>query len=513
MLVEPLGLVACEALLDDLGADLDPALPNEGPASADGNPLFVEEMAAMVRDSPGADVQVPPTISALLSARLDQLAAPERAALACGSVEGSVFHRTPSQALEGDPGQLMALVRKELVRPDKGTLPGDDAFRFRHILIRDAAYEALPKATRARLHERFADWLEQRTPELVELDEIVGYHLEQATQYRLELGALGESEREVAARGAERLLVAGERALVRRDVRASASLLGRGLALLPAGTRAVEREWKLVLALMECGELATALERADDLAARAPGGRRPPRRALWAAGSSFVAFLTAPEEMPMDALAWLATSARSEFEATGDELGVGLCWFALAHVHHNACRWQERHEALELAHLHGVQAHDAYLQEHSLLWMAAGPVHGPMPTDEGLLWFAAHEPQLARRADGRDDASFGRGDDRELRRGQKADPRCRYAAGGARTGALARRDRDAFAGDRGARRKPRGRGAGRDHDLRGAGVAGRARLALDGGGSDRTGASRARPPRRGRPLDRRCATPAAARAT
>ncbi len=94
-------------------------------ASADGNPLFVEEMAAMVRDSPTADVQVPPTISALLSARLDQLAAPERAALACGSVEGSVFHRTAVDgARRRSRRQLMGLVRKELVRPDKGTLPG-----------------------------------------------------------------------------------------------------------------------------------------------------------------------------------------------------------------------------------------------------------------------------------------------------------------------------------------------------------------------------------------------------
>src|SRR5205807_8436151 len=64
--------------------------------------------------------------------------------------------------------QLMALVRKELLRPDKGMLPDDDAFRFRHTLIRDAAYEALPKTTRARLHERFADWLVGRAPELVD---------------------------------------------------------------------------------------------------------------------------------------------------------------------------------------------------------------------------------------------------------------------------------------------------------------------------------------------------------
>jgi hypothetical protein len=96
----------------------------------------------------------------------------------------------------------------------------------------------------------------------------------------------------------------------------------------------------------------------------------------------------------MDALAELATEARSEFEAMGDELGVGLCWFALAHVHHNACRWQARHDALELAQLSAERARDDYLQHFSLLWMAAGPVYGPMPTDEGLRWFEVNEGAL-----------------------------------------------------------------------------------------------------------------------
>ena len=85
--------------------------------------------------------------------------------------------------------RLAALVRKELIRPDRPQLPGEDAFRFRHLLIRDAAYDALPKATRAELHERFADWLEEHGADLVELDEILGYHLEQAYRYRRELGS------------------------------------------------------------------------------------------------------------------------------------------------------------------------------------------------------------------------------------------------------------------------------------------------------------------------------------
>ena len=135
---------------------------------------------------------MPPTIQALLAARLDQLDPAERAVLEHGSVEGRTFHRGAVAALAGGDGsvdqRLVALVRKELVRPDRALLAGDDAYRFRHLLIRDAAYDALPKATRADLHRRFAAWLEAARASLVELDEILGYHLEQAARYLDELG-------------------------------------------------------------------------------------------------------------------------------------------------------------------------------------------------------------------------------------------------------------------------------------------------------------------------------------
>ena len=119
-------------------------------------------MVALVRESADGDVAVPPTIQALLAARLDQLDPAERVVLERGSVEGQVFHRGAVQALSPDEAAAVArrstaLVRKELMRPDRPQLPGEDAFRFRHLLIRDAAYDALPKATRAELHERFAD--------------------------------------------------------------------------------------------------------------------------------------------------------------------------------------------------------------------------------------------------------------------------------------------------------------------------------------------------------------------
>ena len=130
--------------------------------AAGGNPLFVGEMLAMAGG--GGEVVVPPTLQALLAARLDQLGDAERAVLECGSVEGEVFHRGAIQALSPGEGavtpRLAALTRKQLIAPDKAQIPGEDGFRFRHLLIRDAAYDALPKAARADLHMRFADWLE-----------------------------------------------------------------------------------------------------------------------------------------------------------------------------------------------------------------------------------------------------------------------------------------------------------------------------------------------------------------
>ena len=127
---------------------------------------------------------------------------------------------------------MLALVRKELVRPSHAA-EGADVFRFRHLLIRDAAYEAMPKETRSELHERYADQLDERwSAQAAELDEIVGYHLEQAYRFRAELGALDDTGTTLGRRAAERLAAAGQRALGRGDVHAATRLLERAVALL-----------------------------------------------------------------------------------------------------------------------------------------------------------------------------------------------------------------------------------------------------------------------------------------
>ncbi|MGZ4290773.1 MAG: tetratricopeptide repeat protein, partial [Gaiellaceae bacterium] len=175
-----------------------------------------------------------------------------------GAVEGQVFHRSAVEALAPDepsiPARLMGLVRKELVRPTTATLPDDDAFRFRHLLIRDAAYDALPKATRAELHERFALWLDEHGGGLVELDEILGYHLEQAARYCAELG--GEPGN-LALRAGAHLTAAGRRAVFRGDVAAGKHLLSRAAELLEDGSpqRGAALPW-LGAALYSLGEYA-----------------------------------------------------------------------------------------------------------------------------------------------------------------------------------------------------------------------------------------------------------------
>src|SRR6266498_1300898 len=236
VLLEPLAPKETELLIESL-AHLDEALRQRILQAAEGNPLFIEEMVALVQESGDGEITVPPTIQALLAARLDQLDSDERDVLQRGAVEGRVFHRGAVQALAPEESHVVAhltsLVRKELVRPDKTQFAGEDAFRFRHLLIRDAAYDALPKATRAELHERFAAWLEEHGADLVELDEILGFHLEQSYRYRTELGSIGEEDRLQAARAGELLARAGRRSLDRSDRRAAANLLERTVGLLP----------------------------------------------------------------------------------------------------------------------------------------------------------------------------------------------------------------------------------------------------------------------------------------
>ena len=243
---------AVEQLLERLpgGSALPAPVRARIAAAAEGNPLFVEEMVGKLIDD-GAlrleagvwstiesigDVSVPSSISALLAARLDGLPALERVVAERGAVVGRTFERGAVEALSplADRGGLVAsllgLSRREIIQREVADLGDDDSFRFRHILIRDAAYERISKRERANLHERFADWLEAvAVDRLVELAEIRAHHLAQAVEYRLELGEdVADSALLERARAA--LLVAADRAEQLHAYAEAARLLARLIA-------------------------------------------------------------------------------------------------------------------------------------------------------------------------------------------------------------------------------------------------------------------------------------------
>jgi class 3 adenylate cyclase/tetratricopeptide (TPR) repeat protein len=284
-----------------------------------GNPLFLTEMAAL-----GGDAEVPATLRALLAARLDQLDEPERRVLERGAVEGELFHRGTVQALAPEETEvtprLAALVRRDLVRPDRPQLPHEDAYRFRHLLIRDAAYDALPKATRADLHRRFAEWLEAHGKELVELDEILGYHLEQAAVY---LAELGSPDAALAEEASKRLAAAGERAHWRGDLQAAHSLLGRAMKLVEEPGVHLEIAFAMShFAARDAEPLLDEAARRADAAADAAGAALAHALAaqmrLWTGEGS----ADEAEERGLAALPLL--------EERDDHAGLADVWFALA---------------------------------------------------------------------------------------------------------------------------------------------------------------------------------------
>jgi class 3 adenylate cyclase/tetratricopeptide (TPR) repeat protein len=250
---------------------------------AEGNPLFVVEVVEMLIDDdvlPAGDgrapveltaIAVPPTIQALLAARLDRLGARERAVIEAASIEGNEFTQESVAALMDDGGgepivtQLRALVRKDLIRP-AGT--GDATFRFDHQLIRDAAYDGMSKELRADQHERFADWLQANASAA---DELLGYHLERAVVLRGELGETEAATATLAARASGHLSTAGRRAAQRDDQAAASALLERAIALVETDEAARGALLPpLGAALFEAGRMADATRVLDQAIASAP---------------------------------------------------------------------------------------------------------------------------------------------------------------------------------------------------------------------------------------------------
>ena len=388
--LEPLG----EADVEELMAERIPAtLRDKIARAAGGNPLFIEEMLAMAAQADG-EVLVPPTLQALLAARLDQLETAERSVLERGAIEGEVFHRGAVQALAADESQvtprLAALVRKQLVRPDQTQLAGEDGFRFRHLLIRDAAYEGLPKAVRADLHVGFAAWLEQHGAGLVELDELLGYHLEQACRYRAELGMPDDPMLAAVAR--RRLTAGGHRAQLRSDHGAAVSLFERAAALMPPTEFDLTLEYELGDALFWAGRGVDAVRRADALAERAAAaGDRVGELCGRVWGGVFR--INLEPEGATEKLASLLEQALPVFQAAGDDLALYIAYQALGWVASMRAQVDAGLDAYELAAGHARQAG----LPHELLGLRAScRFWGTTPVSGLLSWLDENEPREGR---------------------------------------------------------------------------------------------------------------------
>lgn len=331
--VEPLPSEDAEVFLHDLGPVLDTDQRDRIVDRAEGNPLFLQQLVAFALEGGAAGEELPPTVQALLATRLDRLGPGERAVLERGAVIGKEFAEDDvtallePQAVPTTGAHLATLVERGFVRP-----LDESAFAFRHGLVRDAAYRAAPKRLRAELHERFADRLDRAHSELPDLDEFVGYHLEQAYRLRSELG---EPDRRTAQLGEDaglRLGAAGVRALKRADMPASTALLRRATSI-PALSAASRSELlsELGIALRAAGDLEGALDvldRATHLA-DAVEDRRAGARARMERAYVRVTLLSKPG----DELLHATSHAIPVFEAAGDDRLVGRALLLAGWIH------------------------------------------------------------------------------------------------------------------------------------------------------------------------------------
>jgi class 3 adenylate cyclase/tetratricopeptide (TPR) repeat protein len=351
ILLEPLDGEAASQLVDNLLGRAE--IPAEARTrildAAEGNPLFVEEMLGMLIDDgllrlegntwraveDLAQITVPPTIQLLLAARLDRLDAEERAVIERGSVEGKVFHAGAVTTLAPDtlrphvPSRLLALARKELIRPDRAEFAGEDAFRFRHLLIRDAAYQAMPKEQRADLHERFAGWLERAAGERAnEYEEILAHHLEQAYRYRAELGTIDDRTRSLGGEAAAHLLRSADRASDRGDYAGARLMLTRATEISEGGERALALT-ELAIALSQLHDFPGTAKAAEEAirVAEASGDRAYVLRA------SVVRTEARGQFEPTHTLARSSlevAEALEELRAIGDDDGIVLASIAMS---------------------------------------------------------------------------------------------------------------------------------------------------------------------------------------
>ncbi len=403
--LSPLGDADSTRIVDNLlgRARLPERVRERIVGAAEGNPLFVEQMLSMLIDSgvvrredgvwvaadEAGEIAVPPSIQALLAARLDQLGGEERALIEPASVIGITFPEPAVEALVPDPVRpdvpihLDALTRKQVVHPVPPSAGEADSYRFQHLLIRDAAYNTLLKRTRATLHERFVAWADRVNADrqrALEFEEILGYHLEQAYRYRAELGPLDEEGIRVGKDAARRLSSAARRAYVRGDMHAAANLFRRATSLLePHDPDRLPLLPYLAETLWELGELDEA-ERVIDATLQVAEELSDD---VLAAEARLVRLFI--ENLREGAEGWNARVLKETeaaiplFESVADHSGLARAYRLLTWVHGTECQYGLAVEAAERSLEHAKLAGDLRSELGGASSYALAAYLGPTP--------------------------------------------------------------------------------------------------------------------------------------
>jgi class 3 adenylate cyclase/tetratricopeptide (TPR) repeat protein len=382
-----------------IGADALPAaVAGRVLATSEGNPLFVGELVRMLVNDGAlrqegdrwttavelATLEMPPTIHALLAARIERLGAEERTVLERAAVIGRQFSRSAvAHLLPGElraqlDARLEALRRSELIEPDTTWFLGEPALRFHHGLTRDAAYRRVLKGTRAELHARVADWIVERVGEAIEHDETIGWHLEQAHQHLRELGPLDAQGRALGERAARRLGAAGRRALARDDLPVAGNLLGRAIGLLGAtdpGRADLALEW--CEALLAAGDVGPAAEAIAELGQLVEGSGATRLRAWHACFAGEHAALTDPQTLRATADA--VAAAAETLASVGDAAGEAKAHFVHALALARLGRVGASEAALDLALTAARRAHDRRRVNAVLAGAPLAALWGPSP--------------------------------------------------------------------------------------------------------------------------------------
>jgi DNA-binding SARP family transcriptional activator len=348
--LSPLSVPAAEALLAQIAPELEPELGARIVASAEGNPLYLEHLLASALEE-GGDESLPPTLEALIAGRLDRRPRAEQEVLQRAAVVGRVFTRADLEPADPAGGgtldrSLERLLGTGLIRRETSGELG-----FDHVLVREVAYAATPKARRAELHEAVATGAAGVHDEA---DELVGYHLEQACRYRSELGLDRAHTRALAAEASTRLGSAGMRAWRRHDTPAAINLLGRATSLADEGDPGrLELLCELGIALRGAGEIARAEETLVEAAAAAAATndlRATHRAQLELANVRLFASPGGRAEEVLEA----ARAAVPVFAAARDDRGLYRAWHLTAYVEGAMrCRYAASTEAAGRALRHG----------------------------------------------------------------------------------------------------------------------------------------------------------------